>query len=105
MVVVVLAGDFMFVYGSDNGGQDKPITLDAIPHQQADELTPITFTASAFGNGTLAFSLSGSPPDGASINATTGVFSWTPSEDQDGSHVVTVVASGGNGGTDSRTSG
>lgn len=71
MVVVAFASDFMFAYGSDSGAQDQPITLDAIPHQQADELTTITFTASASGNGTLAFSLSGSPPDGASINATT----------------------------------
>jgi hypothetical protein len=31
-------------------------------------------------------------PSGASFNATTGVFSWTPGETQQGSYVLTFIA-------------
>ncbi len=58
--------------------------LAAIPVQTGDELTAIAFTASASDpdvGQTLTFSLLGQP-DGASINPTTGNFSWTPTEAQ-----------------------
>lgn len=50
LAVVSFVGGFMVVYGSsDSGAQNQPIALDPIPHQQGDELTAITFTASASG--------------------------------------------------------
>ena len=52
----------------------------------------LTFTALAtdpdLPANTLTYSLL-NPPSGASINPTTGVFSWTPTSS--GSHTVTVV--------------
>ena len=49
------------------------------------ELLPITFTASATDSdlpaNTLSFSLLGAPP-GASMNSSSGIFSWTPNEAQ-----------------------
>jgi len=59
-------------------------SLAAIPDQMADEGTLLTFTASATDPEqppqTLSFSLGAGAPDGAVIDAGTGVFTWTPSE-------------------------
>lgn len=42
---------------------------------------------------TLSYALTGTIPSGASVNATTGLFSWTPSESQGpGSYTLTVRA-------------
>ncbi|NNE11101.1 MAG: tandem-95 repeat protein, partial [Ilumatobacter sp.] len=60
-------------------------TLDPIGNQSGDELTPITFTANASDPDVPANSLTYSlvaPPAGAFINATTGDFTWTPTEAQ-----------------------
>ena len=64
---------------------DTPPVLGSIGNQTVDELTPLTFTAAATDPdvpGSLTFTLAGSPPTGASINPTTGAFSWTPTEAQ-----------------------
>ena len=100
LIAVVFAAGHIPSYGSD-GSPDQLVTLSPIPAQQTDELITITFTASASGNGTLTFSLT-NPPDGASINSTTGIFVWTPAEDQNGTHQVTVTVSDARGGTDSQ---
>jgi hypothetical protein len=59
--------------------------LGAIGNQTVDEQTALTFTAHAtdadLPANELVFSLLGAP-DGASINASTGVFTWTPTEAQ-----------------------
>ena len=59
--------------------------LDPIGPHSGDELTEITFTATASDVDvpvqTLTFSLDGTVPDGASITSD-GVFTWTPTEDQ-----------------------
>jgi hypothetical protein len=59
--------------------------LAAIPAQTVNELSLLTFTASAtdvdIPANTLTYSLIGAPA-GASIGATTGVFTWTPTEAQ-----------------------
>jgi len=48
----------------------------------------------------LSFSLEGTVPDGASIDSSTGVFSWTPAIGQDGDHTITVrVTDDGPGNT------
>ena len=74
--------------------------LNNIPSQTGDELTLLTFTAEATDrdNDPLTYSLIGTIPDGATMDTNTGVFSWTPTETQDGIHTVTVQVSDGNGG-------
>ena len=82
---------------------NAPPVLVAIGPQRVDELESLAFTANAtdINGDTLAYSLAGSPPQGASINSTSGVFSWTPTEAQDGTRTVTVRVADGNGGGDS----
>jgi len=76
-----------------------PPVLGAIGDMTVDELTLLTFTATATDPDipvqTLTFSLAGSVPAGASITSA-GVFSWTPSEAQGpGSYTFDVVVSDG----------
>src|SRR6185436_19759895 len=66
-----------------------------IGDQAVDEEVELSFTASATDSdlpaNSLTFSLEGTVPAGASINATTGVFSWTPTESQGpGTYTFTV---------------
>ena len=69
--------------------------LAAIGNKSVNEGSLLTFTATATdadlpANG-LTYSLDAGAPTGATINATTGVFSWTPTESQGaGSYNVTV---------------
>ena len=69
-----------------------------------NELATLSFTATATDgdNDPLEFTLAGTPPSGASITST-GAFSWTPSESQDGTHSIAVRVSDGDGGSDSET--
>ena len=82
--------------------------LPAIADQSGVELTRFTFTAVATDSdtvagapNTLAFSLAGTPPGDAAVTAG-GVFTWTPGEEHDGDHQITVRVSDGQGGTASR---
>ena len=86
------------------GGSNENPMLNPIGSQSVNEGATLLFTATATdGDGdSLTFSLVGSPPTGASINSTTGAFSWTPTERQDGDSSITVRVSDGNGGTDSK---
>src|SRR6185369_12387583 len=64
-----------------------------------NELQAYTFTASGSDADvpvqTLTYSLSGAPA-GATINSSTGVFNWTPSEAQGGSvYTFSVIVSDG----------
>jgi len=78
---------------------DSPVTLTVTEVNQAPTLAPIggqtvllggtlTFTASGSDADVpaqaLTYSLTGAAPAGASINATTGAFSWTPAPAQAG---------------------
>jgi cyclophilin family peptidyl-prolyl cis-trans isomerase len=69
--------------------------IPAIADQTASEQTPFTLTVTAtddnLPNDDLTFSLSGTAPAGMTINADTGVISWTPNEDQGGSVAVVTV--------------
>jgi len=69
--------------------------LGSIGNKSVDEETLLTFTASATDSdmpaNTLTYSLDAGAPVGASINGSTGVFTWTPTEAQGpGSYTVTV---------------
>ena len=68
-------------------------TLNPIANQVVDELSTLTVTATATDFDTtdkLAYSIV-SGPAGTAINATTGVFTWTPTEAQGpGTYTVTV---------------
>ncbi|KKT41943.1 MAG: VCBS repeat-containing protein [Candidatus Giovannonibacteria bacterium GW2011_GWA2_44_13b] len=81
---------------------DAPVLTD-IGNKSVDELVNLTFTASATDVDTgdiLFFSLSGEP-GGATINSSTGVFSWTPTEAQGpGDYTFNVVVADNHGGTD-----
>ena len=105
IAVAVLSAGFAIAYGTD-GDQDDTITLATIPPLSGDELTPITFTATATGanltTGTVTFHMAGDVPPGAAINGTTGVFFWMPTEYQDGLHIITVTVRDGSGGSDSQ---
>ena len=75
------------------GGNTCPV-LTAIGNQTVTEGNLLTFTALATDNNTgqvLTFSLGGTVPTGASINGSTGVFTWTPTSDQGpGTYPITV---------------
>src|SRR5262249_23530599 len=71
--------------------------LAAIANQTINEGSPLSVTVSATDSdvpaNTLSFSLV-SPPAGASINGSSGLFSWTPTEAQGpGSYTITVQVS------------
>lgn len=86
---------------ADPGGAPPPVNqapvLAAIGNKTVEELATLTFTASATdaGGDTIEYGLyaASSPvPAGATINPTTGGFSWTPTVDQAGTHTITVRA-------------
>ena len=80
-------------------------TLNSIGPKSVNELAALSFNATASDDDagdTLEFTLVGTPPTGASITPN-GAFSWTPTEEQDGTSSITVQVSDGNGGSDSKT--
>ncbi len=70
-----------------NGVNDPP-TLNAIGNQTVELGNTLTFTAVGSDTDvpaqTLSYSLTGTVPAGATINSSTGVFSWTPTAAQAG---------------------
>ena len=84
-----------------------PPVLAAIGNQTVDEQTLLTFTATAtdvdLPANTLVYSLSGEPV-GALIDPVSGVFTWTPAENQGpGSYTFDVNVVDGVGGADSES--
>ncbi|MEA4926983.1 MAG: putative Ig domain-containing protein [Syntrophomonadaceae bacterium] len=75
--------------------------LGAIGNKTVDEGSELTFTAGTtdadLPANTLTYSLEGTVPDGATINGSTGVFSWTPTEAQGGSSYTFTVKVTDNG--------
>ena len=78
--------------------------LDGMPRLGTDEHSLLTFPVSAsdpdLPANILTYRLSGAPP-GAAINRidnTSGNFTWTPHEGQDGSSSFVIVVSDGEGG-------
>ncbi|MBK8047196.1 MAG: putative Ig domain-containing protein [Anaerolineales bacterium] len=72
---------------------DAPV-LDPIGNKTGDETTLITFGANATdidGSDTLVYSLLPGAPAAATIDAATGIFTWTPGEaDGQGDYPITV---------------
>lgn len=71
--------------------------LDPIGNQTVIIGDPLTFPATGSDSdlvggvpNALAFSLEGTVPAGASIDPSTGAFSWTPVIGQDGEHLITI---------------
>ena len=81
-------------------GGNKPPTLNPIGDKVVTEQTLLNFTAAASdpdAGQTLSFSLSADAPAGATIDASSGQFTWTPTEAQGPgsfSFVVRVTDSG-----------
>ena len=68
-----------------NQPANQPPVLGAIGNRTVAELATLAFTATATdpnAGQTLTFSLEAGAPAGATINGTTGAFSWTPTEAQ-----------------------
>ena len=78
--------------------------LNAIPAQTVDEGSPISITLSAsdLDGESLTYS-SANLPTGAVLNATTGLFEWTPDYTQSGSYSVSFTASDGTAVSDTQT--
>ncbi len=85
---------------SIDDANDTPV-LGLIGNQSVNELALLTFTATATDEDlladTLTFSLTGTGiPAGASIDPVTGIFTWTPTEEQGpGSYSFSVQVSDG----------
>ena len=79
--------------GASGKGYCDTVTpvINPIPDQTGNEIVPFSYTVTAYGNPAPTFSLTTSPA-GMTINATTGVISWTPAGGQAGANDVTVRA-------------
>src|SRR6185503_20676420 len=85
---------------------NSPPVLAPIGNKTADAGVPLSFTATAtdVGGGALTFSLDPGAPAGATINPTTGVFSWTPTQADGGSaRTVTIRVTDNNSASDFET--
>ena len=112
-VIVTASGSNVFEDGNNwrilnvtvTGGVTNAVPeLNSIGSQSVSELQSLTFTATATdanSGDTLTFLLTGTPPTGATITDD-GVFTWTPTESQDGDHTITVQVTDGSL-TDSET--
>lgn len=91
------------------GSGNNPPTLGAIGHRTVKEGSALTFTAAASDadvTQTKTFSLDAGAPAGASINPSSGAFTWTPTETQGGAAYPITVRVTDNGspiGSDTET--
>lgn len=75
----------------------QPFSIVPVPNQIAYVLKPLTLTVQTTNSAKpLMFGLAGTVPSGAAINATNGLFSWTPTRDQARStNWISVVVTNG----------
>lgn len=76
---------------------NTPPALDAIPNQTVDEGATLQLTLNAVDSDspaqTVRYSLGTNAPPGASVNTTSGVFTWTPTSAQAGTTFqITAIA-------------
>jgi hypothetical protein len=80
---------------AEEGSTNQAPVLDPIGSQVVDEGSLLTFTATATDPDVpadnLTFSLGGVVPAGASLDPVTGVFTWTPTEEQGPQDISIVV--------------
>ncbi len=95
------------LFYSQGSFTNTPPTLAAVGDRSVNAGSQLTFTASAAdpdGNQTLSFSLDPGAPAGASINATTGDFNWTPPGTAGGvTYPVTIRVTDSEDGVDFET--
>ncbi|MBL9171182.1 MAG: lamin tail domain-containing protein [Verrucomicrobiales bacterium] len=81
---------------NDATNANYPPTLGAVSSKEVDEQTLLAFTVQATDPNVtqqLSYRLINNPPAGAAIDATTGRFTWTPTEEQGpGNFLVTIEA-------------
>lgn len=65
--------------------------------------TPISYNASSADEGSVVYSLSAGAPTGTTIDASTGVLSWTPAADQTGLQTFSIIVTDTAGNTASQT--
>ncbi|HMP84040.1 MAG TPA: PQQ-dependent sugar dehydrogenase [Verrucomicrobiota bacterium] len=70
------------VAASVPGDENAPPSLDPIPNQEIPEGSTLSITNAATDDGVFTFSLDAGAPNGADIDSDTGVFTWTPTEEQ-----------------------
>ena len=88
----------------DGGASNVAPSIDSTPVTTATEQQAYSYdvNASDVDGDSLTYSLD-IAPSGMSINASSGLISWTPSTGQAGSHGVTARVDDGNGGSDTQT--
>lgn len=71
-------------------GTNRAPVLSTLANQEVecDQLLEFTVTATDADSGDVLTYSTGTLPAGASFNATTGVFQWTPTTDDEGDHTV-----------------
>lgn len=82
----------------DGPGENQCPVVSPIADQTVNELSLLTFTATATDpdGDPVQFQFSGTAPDGAAIDPNTGVFTWTPTEEQGpGEYTIGVGAQDG----------
>lgn len=88
------AQDFETINVTVTGTGNNPPVLGAIGNKAVGEGAALAFTATATdpdAGQTKTFTLDAGAPSGASINASSGAFTWTPSESQGpGTYPITV---------------
>lgn len=89
------AQSYKFTVGLTAASVNNAPTLGALPNPTINEMAAYSFTATATdpdAGQTITYTLSGAP-SGAGINASTGLFTWTPTEAQGpGSYTFSVIA-------------
>ncbi|HEY5665790.1 MAG TPA: putative Ig domain-containing protein, partial [Gammaproteobacteria bacterium] len=88
----------------DGGASNVAPSIDSTPVTTATEQQAYSYdvNASDVDGDSLTYSLD-IAPSGMSINASSGLISWTPSTGQAGSHGVTARVDDGNGGSDTQS--